>query len=606
LEQAQDLVYDALERNDPDWQITQAQRALEICPDCADAYTILAEYAPYPAQALMLSATAVDAALRSMDHGLLESAIGNFWAIHETRPYMRARLALARQLWAIGRRDESITHLRDLLQLNADDNQGVRYILASQLLEGGRDEEIQTLLQTYDEESTFWCFFQALAAFRREGDTPQARLLLGKARKVNPHVVSRLLDGPADRQYELRFGNDPGAFHEANNYVNDLGGGWRQTPGAFTWLRRVVADSKSRKRGARAAVGPTADQKKRLLKVPQRFGAEWQASVHLLPTWVEEAGGIHRPWTIIAVDSSERLILGQEMVIEPPTGAAVFDLLAKSMERPFAGEPHRPSEIQVREEALWEEIRPHLEEIGVDCIYRAELDEIAFIQGQMQQMFLSDKKRTGLVEIPGIELAHVGSFFAAAAEFYHRAPWRRVPAETAIRVECDHFKKHRKRPSYAVVMGQNNVTLGLALYESLDSIRAICDDDSDGAAALEPGSACSLMFSEPFEIPITDLLAGEANHWQLGGPEAYPMVLSPKHNSKNNQPKQWELHFLEGCLRAIPQFVEQHELVAEPAEETITVSTSQGNLTLKLSWEPDFESCGGDCDDCHDHCEHDH
>lgn len=552
----------------------------------------------------MLCTRAVEAALQIMDPDYLTTEVGNFWGIHETRPYMRARFALAQQLWTASRRDDSIGHLRELLRLNPEDNQGIRYMLAGKLLEEGRDEEVQTLLKKYDEPSTFWIFSQTLAAFRKEGDTPRTRLLLDKAAKSNRHVVPLLLEAEMKEPRRPAFYFSPGDVNEAETYFDEFIGGWRQTPGAITWLRRVVADSKLRRKTTH--VGPTARVKKRLLKLPQRFGAEWQSSVQHLPTWLEEAGGVHRPWSILAVDSSERLILGQEMVLAQPTAEAVFDLLAKAMEQPLAGKPHRPSEIQVYEHPIWEEIRPHLEEIGVDCINRTELDEVEFIESQMKKMFLAEARMPGLVESPGVELAQVGSLFAAAAEYYQRAPWRRLPPETVIEIGCDRFRKRRNRPLFAVVMGQNNLSLGLALYYDRRAIEVTDFDGLAESSSEESNGIFSMMFSEAFEISIVDLLACEENHWPLGGPEAYPMVIRATGHFKKLPLESWEFQFLEGCLRAIPRFVEQHELLIAPASETITVSTAQGELELKLSWEPEFGTCGEDCDDCHDHCEHDH
>ena len=52
---------------------------------------------------------------------------GDFWLIFETRPYMRARAALAATLWRLGRREEAVEHQRELLRLNPRDNQGLRY-----------------------------------------------------------------------------------------------------------------------------------------------------------------------------------------------------------------------------------------------------------------------------------------------------------------------------------------------------------------------------------------------------------------------------------------------------------------------------------------------
>lgn len=40
---------------------------------------------------------------------------------------MRARAALAGTLWRLGRREEAVDHQRELLRLNPNDNQGLRY-----------------------------------------------------------------------------------------------------------------------------------------------------------------------------------------------------------------------------------------------------------------------------------------------------------------------------------------------------------------------------------------------------------------------------------------------------------------------------------------------
>src|SRR5262249_29215257 len=157
-------------------------------------------------------------------------------------------------------------------------------------------------------------------------------------------------------------------------YVNDFGGGWRQSPGAITWLRRTEAATKIRRRKSATATGPSAGVKKRLLQLPQQFGAEWQASVRQPPTWVGGHGLPQRPWSILVIDSAQQLVVAQDMVTSHPTPEKVFDLLAQGMERPLIGTPHRPREIQVLDDPIWEAIRPDLEEIGVDCIFRAELD----------------------------------------------------------------------------------------------------------------------------------------------------------------------------------------------------------------------------------------
>ena len=51
-------------------------------------------------------------------------------------------------------------------------------------------------------------------------------------------------------------------------------------------------------------------------------------------------------------------------------------------------------------------------------------------------------------------------------------------------------------------------------------------------------------------------------------------------------PLAWELELMEGCLRAIPEFVKRHQQ-DDPAVEEITVPTASGELHLTLSWVTD-------------------
>ena len=110
---------------------------------------------------------AVDAGEPALGPEAFEEDVGQFWGILETRPYMRARAGLAQCLWQLGRRKESVEHYQELLRLNPNDNQGIRYLLAACLLELGRDSELNELIERYDEDgSPFWMYLQALAKFR--------------------------------------------------------------------------------------------------------------------------------------------------------------------------------------------------------------------------------------------------------------------------------------------------------------------------------------------------------------------------------------------------------------------------------------------------------
>src|SRR6185437_10219062 len=178
LSQAQKLVDEAYSAPDGAAQVALARRALEISPDCTDAYVLLAENAGSRKEALELFRKGVEVGTRVLGPATFEQAAGSFWGLLETRPFMRAKLGLADTLWTLGRRPEAVEQLEELLRLNPNDNQGVRYSLAAWLLNLDRDDDLERLLDRFDEDSAAWAYTRALLAFRREGDSPEARKLL--------------------------------------------------------------------------------------------------------------------------------------------------------------------------------------------------------------------------------------------------------------------------------------------------------------------------------------------------------------------------------------------------------------------------------------------
>ena len=177
VDEAQEVIFDAWECDDPKRRIALAKKALKISPDCADGYLLLAqEAAPTPAAALDLLAQAVAAGERALGPAAFAEDVGHFWGLIETRPYMRARQQLALALGNAGRRDEAADHLTDMLRLNPADNQGVRYTLMNWLLILGREADLTALLRRFKApHDPQWAFPVALAAFRSKGDTAAAQ-----------------------------------------------------------------------------------------------------------------------------------------------------------------------------------------------------------------------------------------------------------------------------------------------------------------------------------------------------------------------------------------------------------------------------------------------
>lgn len=241
LQRAQELIYDAFDTRDTRKRVRLAERALTVSEDCADAYVLLAEEtAEDVEEAKELYEAGVEAGERALGEEAFTEDAGYFWGILDTRPYMRAREGLAHCLWEMGHREEAVEHYQGMLELNPDDNQGIRYELAGCLLNLGYNERLGELMQRYEEEaSTFWIYTRALWAFRQGGATDDATSALLEAVEANPYVAQYLLGwkGFPEALEELM---DYGEEGEAISYFVRYLASWLRTPGAVEWLRANV------------------------------------------------------------------------------------------------------------------------------------------------------------------------------------------------------------------------------------------------------------------------------------------------------------------------------------------------------------------------------
>jgi tetratricopeptide (TPR) repeat protein len=249
LERAQDLCYQAFSTHGRR-RVQLARQALAISPDCADACVILAECAATLESQLDYYTRGVAAGERALGREAFEESVGHFWGVTETRPYMRARFGLAQTLEELGRLEEAISHYQELLRLNPEDNQGVRYLLMPRLMQLRRDVEAARLLKEYDEPTASWTYARALIAFRLSGRSAAAQSELRAAMRSNPLVPQFLLsqeEPPLPDTYSL------GSVEEAILCAHELKPAFAASEGAMEWLAQSEArrDRERRKRKRR-------------------------------------------------------------------------------------------------------------------------------------------------------------------------------------------------------------------------------------------------------------------------------------------------------------------------------------------------------------------
>ncbi len=377
MEAAQQIMYRAFNERRPERQVALAHKALEVSPDCADAYVMLAEHAESLAEALHWFEQGVAAGERALGERTFQELQGSFWLFPPSRPYMRAREGLANCLWAEGRRDEAVRHFQELLRLNPNDNQGIRYRLLMALLDLERHEELTRLLSQFDEDGLAeWSYTRALLAFRQHGDTGPARELLAKAQRSNPHVPP-LLTGSVPMPDDLPAQFETGSFDEAVCYAAQYLPAWRETAGATTWVRKTLHVKMSQ---------PSIDKsqewrhiKSDLLKLPQGENEVWEVDLRPIPIppQLDAPGG--KAWGLIITSATSGTPLLMELLPDRPADGEVWNYLLDAMYDVEETDPVRPAEIRVARKTWFNNWKAKLQQLEIRCRLSRNLKHIEAI-----------------------------------------------------------------------------------------------------------------------------------------------------------------------------------------------------------------------------------
>jgi hypothetical protein len=317
--------------------------------------------------------------------------------------------------------------------------------------------------------------------------------------------------------------------------------------------------------------------------LPQRFDV-WEVDARQLDAAVPVGGETVRPWMTAVVSRSDGQVLAFELAHEAPGPEEVWGVLLKALRGPEAGEPHRPTEVRLREEAWRADLAPRLEALNVQCSVSAGLETVNAVFGELAGRLADLGQRpsqTGLLDMPGMTPEAVGSFFDAAALFYKAKPWARV-GERPVEVACPRFESG---PWYAILMGQGGMARGLVLYDSLETLQRIQRGDLSEEENARISSCLAVVFGEEEDLPTADIEALRRHGWRVASRNAYPSVYRMEPGLSMRPPLAWELTLLEGCLRALPEFVRKKTRRLGPL--TLEVPTGGGELPLVLSWTAD-------------------
>jgi tetratricopeptide (TPR) repeat protein len=236
-----------------------AVEAIRLWPGCAEAYLFLAAAVQgQPALNLALFTLAADAASDALGPEALEKERGSLWERPDGMTLLRSLEGLGRSYMALGALDLAVNHFAEVLDLNPNDDQGIRYPLAACLLEGQTPQPALDLLTIYEDGTVATAYLSALATFQKDGEAA-ARPLLAKALGLNP-VIAEYLAGERTLPIEALDLQVPPALADAMIFAGLMAPAWEATPGALDWLKRwakpeaprAAPPSKERRSGPRS------------------------------------------------------------------------------------------------------------------------------------------------------------------------------------------------------------------------------------------------------------------------------------------------------------------------------------------------------------------
>ena len=213
-------------------RIILAKQALAEDPNHVEANILLAESTGHVDRRIDLFRNAKEIAKKQLGPMITED-VGHFWGMLETRPFMRACHGLAASLDNAGLTNEAIEQYQEMLHLNPNDNQGVRYEVIPLLISHNREAEAMKLLDRYSEDTGHWHYMNALAVFRGSGRSVRSKSALRAAFRANKHVVE-LLQSHTPPFYPDSY--SLGSPEEAAICINELVGVWSETEGFMPWM----------------------------------------------------------------------------------------------------------------------------------------------------------------------------------------------------------------------------------------------------------------------------------------------------------------------------------------------------------------------------------
>lgn len=259
-----------------------------------------------------------------------------------------------------------------------------------------------------------------------------------------------------------------------------------------------------------------------------KFSREWVGGLIRTPFYIQDREPASRVMGVFWLDMRDGVIVGTTMVAPDEVQGQVGAVLANAMKQPLAGPPRRPDRIRVATADLADEVRTVVGD-GV-TITIAPTPEMQLVLDALTDSMgtAADGDEDGFVTYlanGNVEADTVGSFFDAAKQLFHAAPWSEATDDQIIRVDI---------PSLGIagaclsIIGNLGESLGFLLFPSYDAFESFLDASiaaADGDELLDLNTGW-LALNYVRGADLRDAVRREiAEHgWPVAAPEAYPVA----------------------------------------------------------------------------------
>ena len=174
--------------------------------------------------------------------GCFQEDVGHFWQVFETRPYIRAKGQYVLTLIHAGKLKKAAQEAEDILQLNEQDNLGMRYTLMHLYAALEDAESAQKLFEKYSDGEESPIFLALTLLYYKLDETDRAQKYLRQLTRVNKGTRAFVRDVITDKvervlsKIEKQGGFSPFSEEELVEIYDENLPVYLGTPSFFEWL----------------------------------------------------------------------------------------------------------------------------------------------------------------------------------------------------------------------------------------------------------------------------------------------------------------------------------------------------------------------------------